>query len=65
MEQTIAGKTISVNEEGYLSDFSQWDKSIGEALATQANINLTPRHWEVLTYLQNEHQPLREGQYFQ
>ena len=56
MEQTIAGKTISVNEEGYLTDFSQWDKSIGEVLATQANISLTPRHWEVLTYLQNEHQ---------
>ena len=49
MEQTIAGKTINVNEEGYLTDFSQWDKSIREVLATQANISLTPRHWEVLS----------------
>lgn len=54
MEQTIAGQTITVNEEGYLTDFNQWDKSVGEALAAEADVNLTPRHWEVLTYLQNE-----------
>lgn len=54
MEQTIAGKTITVNEEGYLKDFSQWDKSVGEALAAEADVTLTPRHWEVITYLQNE-----------
>ena len=54
MEQVIAGKSITVNDEGYLTDFSQWDPQIGEALAAQANITLTPRHWEVLTYLQDE-----------
>lgn len=54
MEKTIAGKTIAVNEEGYLTDFSQWDEKVGEALAAESNITLTPRHWEVLKYLQNE-----------
>lgn len=54
MEKTIAGKSIAINEEGYLTDFSQWDEKVGEALATEANIALTPRHWEVLKYLQNE-----------
>ena len=55
MQSTIAGKTITVNEEGYLTDFSQWNQQVGEAIAAEANIVLTPRHWEVLTYLQNEH----------
>lgn len=54
MEKTIAGKTIAVNEEGYLTDFSQWDEKVGEALAAESNITLSPRHWEVLKYLQNE-----------
>ena len=54
MEKTIAGKTITVNEEGYLTDFNQWDEQVGEALAVEADIPLTPRHWEVLKYLQNE-----------
>jgi tRNA 2-thiouridine synthesizing protein E len=55
MESTIAGKTITVNEEGYLTDFSQWNQQVGEAIAAEANIALTLRHWEVLKYLQNEH----------
>jgi dissimilatory sulfite reductase related protein len=54
MEKTIAGKTISVNEEGYLTDFSQWNKEIGEEIAKDVSIALLPRHWEVITYLQDE-----------
>ncbi len=55
MEKLIAGKTIEVNEEGYLTQFAQWDQAIGEELAKEANINLSDRHWEVIRYLQNEH----------
>jgi TusE/DsrC/DsvC family sulfur relay protein len=54
MEKTIAGKTITVNEEGYLTNFSQWDNQVGEEIAKEARITLTPRHWEVIKYLQNE-----------
>lgn len=54
MERSLAGKTILVNEEGYLTDFSQWDKTVGEALAKEANIEMSPRHWEVIDYLQKE-----------
>lgn len=55
MEKIIAGKTISVNQEGYLTDFAQWDKDIALSLATEANLSLTPRHWDVLNYLQDQH----------
>lgn len=55
MERTIAGKTIQVNEEGYMTDFSQWDQSVGEALATEAGLKLSPKHWEVISYIQNEY----------
>lgn len=54
MEKVIAGKTIHVNEEGFMTDFKEWDNTIGEALAAENELSLTPRHWEVLTYLQNE-----------
>ena len=54
MEKQIAGKTIEVNEEGYLTNFGQWDNAVGEALAAEANINLSPKHWEVIKYLQDE-----------
>lgn len=56
MEKTVAGKPISVNEEGFMTDFSQWNAEIGTALASEANIEMTPRHWEVISYLQSEYQ---------
>jgi tRNA 2-thiouridine synthesizing protein E len=54
MERTIASRNVTVNEEGYLTDFNQWDKEIGSSLAAEANIEMTPRHWEVIQYLQSE-----------
>ena len=54
MEKVIAGKPVTVNEEGYLTDFSQWDEKVGEAIAAENQLSLTPRHWDVIKYLQNE-----------
>ncbi len=55
MEKIISGKTIDVNEEGYMTNFSQWNKEIGEAISKEANISLSPRHWEVIDYIQDEY----------
>lgn len=54
MEKTIAGFTFDVNEEGFMTNFSQWNKEIGTALAAENNITLTPKHWEVIDYIQQE-----------
>ena len=55
MKKVIANKEIDVNEEGYLKDFSQWDKEVGESLAEEQEISMTDKHWEVIEYLQNKH----------
>ncbi len=55
MDKAIAGKTVQVNDEGFMTDYAQWDKAVGEGLAAEAGITLTPRHWEVLDYLQSEY----------
>jgi len=54
MEKMICGITVEVNEEGYLTNFSQWCREIGEEIAGETDITLTPRHWEVINYLQGE-----------
>jgi len=54
MEKVIAGAPVQVNEEGYLTNFAQWNKNIGTELAQEADITMTPRHWEVIEYLQTE-----------
>lgn len=56
MQKTINGRNVNVNEEGYLTDFSEWNSEIGEAIASELNIALGPRHWEVLHFLQREEQ---------
>ncbi len=55
METTIANNTVEVNEEGYLSNFSQWTKEIGESIAEREGIHLTDHHWKVIDYLQEKH----------
>ncbi len=55
MDKVIAGKNITVTEEGFMTDFSQWDKNIADAIAAENDIILTPRHWEVLDFIQTEH----------
>lgn len=55
MTKQIANSTIEVNEEGFMTNFSQWNKTIGEELAKENNINLTPRHWQIIDYIQDEY----------
>lgn len=55
MEKVIAGKTITVNDEGYMTDLSQWSPEIANELAKEAEVELSPRHFEVLEFLQNQY----------
>jgi dissimilatory sulfite reductase related protein len=54
MEKLVMCKSVNVNEEGYLTDFSEWDKDVAQTIASEAGIDLTPRHWDVINYLQSE-----------
>ena len=54
MEKTIAGFTVNVNEEGYLTDMEQWNPEIAKELAKETEIELSSRHFEVLDYLRNQ-----------
>jgi tRNA 2-thiouridine synthesizing protein E len=51
MEKTIAQTTIQVTEEGYLTDFSQWNKEVGNEIAKEQEIDMTDKHWEVVDYI--------------
>jgi len=55
MKKDIGTSTIEVNEEGFMTDFSQWNKDIGEELAKEVSIRLSPRHWQIIDYIQDEY----------
>ncbi|GAA4269845.1 TusE/DsrC/DsvC family sulfur relay protein [Hyunsoonleella aestuarii] len=56
MKKLIANKEIDVNEEGYLVEFSQWTKEIGECIAGECDIKMTEKHWEVVEYIHDKYQ---------
>lgn len=55
MDKTIGQATISVDQEGYLTDFSQWNKEIGTEIAKEQGIDMTDKHWEVIDYIQQQY----------
>ena len=48
------GKSIEVNEEGYLTDFTQWTKEIALSIAKEEGIEMTDMHWKVIAYIQEQ-----------
>ena len=54
MDLNIAGYKLDVTEDGYLTDHSQWNKEIAEEIAKEEGIELTDRHWEVISWIQEQ-----------
>jgi len=52
--KTIAGIQINVNDEGYLTDSSQWSKEIASEIAKEEGVNLTDKHFEIIDYIRNK-----------
>lgn len=48
---TMAGREVHVNEEGFLTEYDEWDKELAEVLAANIGIELTDAHWPVLEFL--------------
>lgn len=55
METMIAGINLDLTEDGYLKDFSQWNKEVGLEIAKEEGITMTDRHWDVIKYLQDQY----------
>ncbi|MDA9069557.1 TusE/DsrC/DsvC family sulfur relay protein [Algibacter sp.] len=54
MDLNIAGIRLDVTEDGYLTDVSQWTKDIGLEIAKNEGVEMTDRHWEVVSWLQEQ-----------
>jgi TusE/DsrC/DsvC family sulfur relay protein len=51
---TLNGQEIHVNEEGFLTDPTEWDEALGTALAEQIGITLTEEHWNAIRFLRKD-----------
>lgn len=56
-----AGVSIQTNEEGFMTDSSQWTPQVGEAIAREVGVwPLSEKHWSVITFCRED--AAREGQ---
>ncbi len=51
---TLNGKNVHVNEEGFLTEYDEWDEDLARALAAQIGIDLTEAHWTVIRFLRED-----------
>jgi len=51
---TIAGHEIHVNDEGFLTDPSEWSEPLAESLAAQIGLVLTEEHWNAIRFLRKD-----------
>ena len=52
--QVIAGATLELNEEGYLTDRSGWNRHVATEIAKEEGIDLTGDHWKVLDFIEKD-----------
>jgi TusE/DsrC/DsvC family sulfur relay protein len=58
---TIAGATVDVDAEGFLTDPAQWNEQIAAEIARENGIpELSDRHWQVVRFMRTTY--LRDGQ---
>ena len=55
MAYEFEGREIETTSNGYLADPADWSEGLAAQIAAAEQIDLTPRHWDVMTYLREEY----------
>ncbi len=51
MEYTVDGKTIPADEEGYITNLSDWSPELAQVIAESEEIEMDDERWEVVNFL--------------
>ena len=52
---TIEGRTVHVNEEGFLTDPAEWDEDLARSLAARIGLQLTEEHWQAIRFVRADY----------
>ena len=52
---TLNGRDVHVDDEGFLTEYDEWDNDLGKVLASNIGIDLTDDHWKVITFLRDDY----------
>ena len=51
---TMNGREIHVDDEGFLTEYDEWDKDLGAVLAQNIGIEMTDEHWKLIDFLRTD-----------
>ena len=51
----IDSHQIHVDDEGFLTEYDEWDESLAVVLASRIGIDLTDAHWKVIRFLRDDY----------
>jgi TusE/DsrC/DsvC family sulfur relay protein len=52
---TIGGHTVHVDDEGFLTEYGEWDRDLAKYLAEAIGIDLTDEHWKAIDFLRADY----------
>ena len=52
---TIAGAEVHVDDEGFMTEYDEWNEDIANALAANIGIELGENHWQVIKFLREDY----------
>ncbi len=52
---TINERQVHVDDEGFLTEYDEWDEDLAKALAGQIGIDLTDAHWKAIRFLREDY----------
>ena len=55
MLATLNGRDVHVDDEGFLTEYDEWDDDLAKVLAANIGVDLTDAHWKVLRFLRADY----------
>lgn len=52
---TMNGREIHVDDEGFLTEYDEWDEDLAKVLASNIAIDLTEDHWKVINFVRADY----------
>ena len=51
----LNGHQVHVDDEGFMTDYDEWDDDLAKVLAAAIGIDLTDEHWRVIRFLREDY----------
>jgi len=51
----ISGHEVHVDDEGFMTEYDEWDEGLGKQLAANVGIELTDRHLDAIRFLREDY----------